>query len=115
MFPLVDAVYLSSVGSKYNAMLTKIQGKGIQFKMVHAVLCYICLLGLINYFIIKDKRDYKDAFFLGLGVYGVYEFTNAAIFEKWELWSVVIDTLWGGILFALVTMLTYKVDMVLNK
>ena len=31
----------------------------------------------------------------GLGVYGVYEFTMAAIFEKWELWSVVIDTLWG--------------------
>ena len=115
MFPLVDAIYLSSVSGKYNAMLTKIQGKGIQFKMVHAVLCYICLLGLINYFIIKDNRDYKDAFLLGLGVYGVYEFTNAAIFEKWELWSVVIDTLWGGTLFALVTMLTYKVDMVLNK
>ena len=88
LFPLVDAVYLKSVGGKYDAMLKKIQGKGIQFKMVYAVLCYICLLGLINYFIIKDERDYKDAFLLGLGVYGVYEFTNAAIFEKWELWSV---------------------------
>ena len=61
LFPLVDAVYLKSVGGKYDAML-KIQGKGIQFKMVYAVLCYICLLGLINYFIIKDERDYKDAF-----------------------------------------------------
>ena len=115
LFPLVDAVYLKSVGGKYDAMLKKIQGKGIQFKMVYAVLCYICLLGLINYFIIKDNRDYKDAFLLGLGVYGVYEFTNAAIFEKWELWSVIIDTLWGGILFSLVTVLTYKVDKVLNK
>ena len=44
-------------------MLTKIQGKGIQFKIIYAVLCYICLLGLINYFIIKDNRDYKDAFY----------------------------------------------------
>ena len=115
LFPLVDAIYLSGISGTYNKMLTNIQGKGIQFNIFHAVLCYVCLLGLLNYFIIKDKRDYKDAFLLGLGVYGVYAFTNATIFEKWKLWLVFVETLWGGVLFALVTMLTYKVDKVLNK
>ena len=115
LFPLVDAIYLTGISGTYNKMLTNINGTGIKFNIYHAVLCYVCLLGLLNYFIIKDKRDYKDAFLLGLGVYGVYAFTNAAIFEKWKLWLVFGETLWGGVLFAVVTMLTYKVDKVLNK
>jgi uncharacterized membrane protein len=105
---LFDAMYLSLVSKHYSKMITNIQGSKMKMKMIYAVLCYIFLIGLINYFIIRDKRDYKDAFLLGLGVYGVFEFTNAAIIDGWELWAVVTDTLWGGILFALVTLATYK-------
>ncbi len=54
----------------------------------------------LNYFIIKPKRSISDAFLLGLVIYGVYETTNWAIFNKWSVKSVIIDTLWGGILFA---------------
>jgi len=38
-------------------------------------------------------------FGLGIFVYGVYELTNRAIFKNWEWKTVVLDTLWGGILF----------------
>ena len=45
---------------------------------------------------------------LGLFVYGFYELTNLAIFNKWTYKSVIIDTLWGGILFTLTAFITYK-------
>ena len=115
LFPIVDAFYLKSIGGEYNKMVKNIQGDDIEFNIIYAVLCYICLLALLNYFIIKDNKNYMEAFFLGFGIYGVYEFTNGAILKKWELWSITIDTLWGGILFSLVTFITYKLDKAINK
>ena len=44
-----------------------------------------------------------DAAILGWVIYGVYETTNAAIFKKWDYFSLTIDTIWGGILFSLTT------------
>ena len=37
---------------------------------------------------------------LGATVYGVYELTNHATLDKWPIWMVVVDTLWGAALFA---------------
>ena len=54
-----------------------------------------------SYFIIIPKKSHIDAFVLGLVIYGVYEGTNYAILKKWPLKIVIMDTLWGGILFAL--------------
>jgi len=68
-----------------------------------AFLCYIFLVIGLNYFILEKKKSIWDAFLLGLVIYGVYETTNYAIFDKWQTMMVVIDTLWGGILFALTT------------
>jgi uncharacterized membrane protein len=66
-----------------------------------AIICYIFLIFGINYFIIKPKRSIQDAFLLGLVIYGVFETTNITLFSKWSWLTVIIDTLWGGILFAL--------------
>ena len=55
-----------------------------------------------------------DAFLLGLVIYGIYEFTNKAILTKWTYTTVVMDTVWGGILFASVTFLTYQLEKLLK-
>lgn len=36
----------------------------------------------------------------GVILYGVYECTNYAILAEWPLRLVVIDTIWGGLLYA---------------
>ena len=41
--------------------------------------------------------------------YGVYDFTNLALLSKWQLFTAVTDTLWGGTLFYLTTVLVQKV------
>ena len=66
-------------------------------------LCYIFLIFGINYFIIGPNRSIQDAFLLGIVIYGVFETTSKALFAKWSWITVIIDTLWGGILFALTT------------
>jgi uncharacterized membrane protein len=103
VFVSLDAVYLNFMKDYFNKQVQVIQGTKIQFNLLAALICYIFLIYGLNYFIIRPRRSVSDAFLLGLIIYGVYETTNWAIFTKWSPLSVIIDTLWGGILFALTT------------
>jgi uncharacterized membrane protein len=87
----------------FEKQIQDVQGSPLKINYMGAALCYVFLIIGINYFIIKPKKSVQDAFLLGLVIYGVYETTNYAIFKKWSLLTVFIDTLWGGILFALTT------------
>ena len=44
----------------------------------------------------------KDMAILGIFTYGIYEFTNKALFDKWMWKTVALDGLWGGVLFSLI-------------
>jgi len=104
---LLDFIYLSTFSGFFNKLVTSVQGSKIKFNAVGAILCYILLIGGLNYFIISRKKSLQEAFLLGIIIYGVYETTNLAILEKWTIQSVALDTLWGGILFALTSKITY--------
>ena len=104
---LLDFVYLSAFSGFFNKLVTSIQGSKIKFNAVGAILCYILLIGGLNYFIISRNKSLQEAFLLGIVIYGVYETTNLAILEKWKMQAVALDTLWGGILFALTSKITY--------
>jgi uncharacterized membrane protein len=100
VFVCLDFVYLNFFKDHFNKQVQDIQGSKININYLAALICYIFLIMGLNYFIIKPKRSISDAFLLGLVIYGTYETTNWAIFNKWSVQSVIIDTLWGGILFA---------------
>ena len=72
-----------------------------------AIITYIILIYGLNYFIISKNKSVYDAFILGIIIYGVYETTNYAIFKNWSIKSVILDTIWGGILLALTTKIIY--------
>lgn len=103
VFVCIDFFYLNFMKSYFDNQIKSIQGTKIQINFLAVIICYIFLIFGLNYFIIKPKRSVSDAFLFGLVIYGVYETTNWAIFSKWSSISVVVDTLWGGILFALTT------------
>ena len=108
IFVCVDAVYLNLLKGYFNRQVENIQGSKIEFNLLAAIICYILLIIGLNYFIIRPRRSVNDAFLLGIVIYGVYETTNWAIFKKWSPLSVIIDTLWGGILFAITTFIVNK-------
>ena len=89
-------------------MVVQIQRVVMQVKLWPALLCYAFLIFGLNYFILRSHRPVGDAFLLGLVIYAVFETTNLALFQKWSWLTVVLDTLWGGILFALTTFIVSK-------
>jgi uncharacterized membrane protein len=106
IFVSLDFVYLSSIKNYFLNQIKKVQGSPVSVNFLAIIICYIFLIIGINYFIIKPKRSVQDAFLLGLVIYGVYETTNWALLKNWSVITVIIDTLWGGTLFALTTYLT---------
>ena len=104
----LDFIYLSAFSKFFNNLIISIQGSPIKMNVMGALLCYILLIFGVNYFIIDPKKPLADAFLLGVVIYGVYETTTYAIFKNWSIKSVLLDTLWGGILFALTTAGVYK-------
>lgn len=97
---LLDSFYIYILKHYLSQQIQSIQGSPMKINYVGILLCYLFLIVGINYFIIKPNKPIQDAFLLGLIIYGVYETTNYAIFNKWSFITVFIDTLWGGILFA---------------
>ena len=102
---VIDSIYLNIIKNYFSNQIKLVQGFDIRMNYLATAICYILLVFGINYFIIKPKRSAYDAFILGIMIYGVFETTNMALFSKWSWMTVTIDTLWGGVLFALTTII----------
>lgn len=104
----LDAIYLTSTKSYFNKQITAIQGGPIEMQIIPTIVVYFFLLLALYYFVIRVNGTPFDAFVLGISTYAVYEFTNYAILSKWSPITVAMDTIWGGILFYLTTLLYYR-------
>ena len=114
LFIIIDSIYLSLVNPMFNNVIKNIQGNNIKLKLDGAIYAYICIVLIFNYFIIYKKGKLLDAFMLGFLTYGIFEGTNRALFSNWTINVMLIDSLWGGILFSLVFIimkLYYKEDI----
>ena len=105
---VLDALYLTTFTEMFELQIASVQRVSLQFRTFGAIMCYVLLIGGLYYFILKNRRPVTDAFLLGILIYGVYESTNYAILKQWKWEMVAIDTLWGGVLFALTTYLVYN-------
>jgi len=108
IFITTDFVYLNVIKDYFLNQIKQVQGSEPKVNFLGVALCYIFLIAGINYFIIKPHKSVNDAFLLGIVIYGVYETTNYALLKNWSIFTVIIDTLWGGLLFAFTT---YIVNM----
>jgi uncharacterized membrane protein len=112
IFVCLDFGYMNLFKDHFNKQVQDVQGSKININYLAALICYIFLIMGLNYFIIKPKRSISDAFLLGLVIYGTYETTNWAIFTKWSIQTVIIDTLWGGTLFALTAFIVRSLSII---
>lgn len=103
VFISIDFFYLNFMKKYFNKQIQNIQGTPMKINFFATLICYIFLITGLNYFIIKPKRSVSDAFLFGIIIYGVFETTNWALFTKWSPLTVIMDILWGGILFGLTT------------
>lgn len=105
---VLDGIYLYSNLRTFENQVINVQRVVLKARPVGAILCYLALIFGLNYFIISKNRSPLDAFLLGLVIYAVYDSTNYTIFKQWSPMLAVTDSLWGGILFAITTYITYQ-------
>lgn len=102
LFPFVllflDGLYLT-LTQKYTTSALKI--KKINYYAM--IVCYLFVLAAYYLLVYLPKKSANYAFMVGFLINGIYETTNLTILENWPLPLVFMDTLWGGILFYLVT------------
>lgn len=112
----LDSVYLSNIGGPLFAKMVKgIQKDEMKINMFGAIGSYLLLILVLYKFIIVERKSPNDAFLLGFCIYGIFDFTNIAIFKNYSLLPALLDTLWGGVLFYLVTKITYGILYYLKK
>lgn len=103
---LVDSIWLYLIKDKYANQVEIIQKESMKINYYSALVTYILIA--IGLFYITDLNPSK-AFLFGVVGYGIYDFTNGAIFKDWDFNIAVADTLWGGVLSAVTVYLHNKI------
>jgi uncharacterized membrane protein len=116
---LLDSAFLYLVKDMFSRQIMLVQGSALQLNITSAALCYLLIVVGMYYFVLRHiivpnasslaasiqtmrlREGMMVAFFLGIFVYGVYETTTMALLRNWSPVTAVIDTTWGGVLFAL--------------
>ena len=98
---ILDTIYLSSFSNQYNSMIKTIQKSPLKMKPHYALVVYVLLIIGWKLLIDNKKNSVRNSVILGLVIYGVFDFTNLAIFDNYSLKLGLIDMLWGGILFGI--------------
>jgi uncharacterized membrane protein len=110
-FLILDSIYLTTTKNYYNNLVTKIQKSPLNLKIMPAVGAYSVILFSWYYFVFQNikkqskKKSIIDSAVLGLCMYSLFDFTNMAIFKNWDLKTVIIDSIWGSILYTLTTII----------
>ena len=94
---LVDLPWLILGSKNSKSMIRDIQGSDLTVKWIPSIIVYIALS-----YLILIPQTVTEAFLLGSATYAVYDFTNLATLNKYSTWFAITDSLWGGILFAIV-------------
>ncbi len=105
---VIDCSYLYGIRNIFSKQIMDVQNSPLKMDFLAALLCYVLIIFGLYYFIIREKKSIFEAFILGITIYGIYELTTKAIITNWRWQTVLLDTVWGGILFGIVTALFYQ-------
>ena len=109
---LIDGIYLSLNKDMYDPILDKL----VNINYVYAILSWLTIIISIQLIVLSRNNISQDNVFingalLGLAMYGVYNFTNAATYpNKWTNNIIFIDILWGTILTGSMASILYKLQ-----
>ena len=107
LYLIVDILWISTMSKLfYKSRIENIQKDDLRFKLLPALLSYLTLLLTMFYICIPLSIHYKNQYhpsitfgLVGFVIYGVYNFTNSAIFNDYKWDFIIMDTLWGILSF----------------
>lgn len=97
---ILDGLWITLyMGRKYNNMVYNIQGNKLSVNYGYVIGAYLMMSYLLVNVVIKYNLNLLDSFIFGFCIYGIYDFTNGAIFNKWDGKLALIDMCWGGFVY----------------
>lgn len=113
-----DLVWVGTfMGKKYQDQVQQIQNDKMVVRPLFAVLAYLLMIVGLNVFVLpRIRKGYelqdsiKYGFLFGIVLYGVYDFTIAAVLKDWNISLAVTDVLWGGIVYFLAAYIGTKLS-----
>lgn len=112
----MDSIYLTNSSGLWNKLMIELQGSPIEMRLIPTIVVYVSMLFGLVYFIFMPYQQHKNkmlavrnAALFGFVLFSVYEFTNYAIIKGWKPLYVIMDTLWGPILYSVTTFVTLSV------
>ena len=90
----------------------------LQPRIIPTIITYVTMIVLVTcvalplaktYGVGSNLTTFAIGAFLGILVYGLYNFTNLSLLKDWD-WSIaLVDTLWGGVIFGTATLVSFLV------
>jgi len=100
IFISLDMVWFSQSADMYKATILNIQKTPLNMRIGSGIFVWILLAAGLKMFVLEPNMSTTNAFIkgaiFGLITYGVFNGTNHAIFENYDLKTSMYDTLWGG-------------------
>lgn len=93
---LLDLPWLMVSAPYVQGMIQRIQGSPLRMAYIPAAVVYIAMA-----YILLQTKTPLEAFYAGAATYAVYDFTNLATLKNYDLSFALVDSLWGGVLFAM--------------
>lgn len=95
---IVDLPWLYIQGKAVEDIVSDIQAdRSMNVRLWAGGPVYLALAYLLT-----QVTSAPRAFLAGLATYAVYDFTQVVTFDKYPLWFAIADSIWGGVLMALV-------------
>lgn len=91
---------------RYEMQVEKIQGSKMNPLFRATVVAYSLMIVGLCVFVIphilrgKISHNLKVGALFGLVVYGIYDFTNMAVFKDWDKMLAIIDVIWGMFVYS---------------
>jgi uncharacterized membrane protein len=99
---ILDFVWIYFFFNKpFSRMIKSVQGESMKVNLFGALIAYV-ILTTFAIFIIPKCDNVYEAFMAGFLTYGIYDSTNAATIKNWDPKIAIMDSLWGGTLFAII-------------
>ena len=97
--------------SQYKKMVFSIQSSPLIPMISSAIAAYCLMIFGLCWFVMKNinaddpgekaRESFLYGGLFGLMVYGIYNFTAAAVFKNWSIKTLIMDIIWGVIVYSL--------------
>ena len=118
VFGVLDSLWFGLFMQKFalNKLepLLRLSGNKLDVSLGFALIAYFFMVVLAVFFVDLRGNSARKVFFkaslFGICVFGIYDCTNGALLKVYPLEFVLVDTLWGGVLYGTYSVIAHTLS-----